>query len=205
MTELWNCVREKMNREVIQKLTQEEVNHFRWNISIVSVWVISFYSFDQKNNAHGLLGDAQAILNKLTLETFDVLYEKFLRLSPPTLDEYSQLIDLVYEKAVMEPHFAPMYAKLCRLMNRDFAGKLKDMIFAKKENGVYYFCANGTSTPLTEGMKTEELARQAALKQASFRRILADKCQRVGMNYEYECRNWRLKERLLNWRLSVVH
>lgn len=30
MTELWNCVREKMNREVIQKLTQEEVNHFRW-------------------------------------------------------------------------------------------------------------------------------------------------------------------------------
>ena len=90
-------------------------------------------------------------------------------------------------------------------MNRDFAGKLKDMIFAKKENGVYYFCANGTSTPLTEGMKTEELARQAALKQASFRRILADKCQRVGMNYEYECRNWRLKERLLNWRLSVVH
>lgn len=39
MTELWNCVREKMNREVIQKLTQEEVNHFRWNISIVSVWV----------------------------------------------------------------------------------------------------------------------------------------------------------------------
>ena len=97
---------------------------------------LSFYSFDQKNNAHGLLGDAQAILNKLTLETFDVLYEKFLRLSPPTLDEYSQLIDLVYEKAVMEPHFAPMYAKLCRLMNRDFAGKLKDMIFAKKENGV---------------------------------------------------------------------
>ena len=144
-------------------------------------------------------------MNKLTLETFDVLYEKFLRLSPPTLDEYSQLIDLVYEKAVMEPHFAPMYAKLCRLMNRDFAGKLKDMIVAKKENGVYYFCANGTSTPFTEGMKTEELARQAALKQASFRRILADKCQRVGMNYEYECRNWRLKERLLNWRLSVVH
>ena len=46
MTELWNCVREKMNREVIQKLTQEEVNHFRWNISIVSVWVISFCSFD---------------------------------------------------------------------------------------------------------------------------------------------------------------
>ena len=33
-----------------------------------------------------------------------MLYKKFLNLSPATLEEYKQLIDLVYEKAVMEPH-----------------------------------------------------------------------------------------------------
>lgn len=43
MTELWNCVRDKMNAEVLNKLTQEEVNHFKWNISIVSVVLISLY------------------------------------------------------------------------------------------------------------------------------------------------------------------
>ena len=151
-----------------------------------------------------MLGDAQAILNKLTLETFDVLYEKFLNLSPSSLDEYSQLVDLVYEKAVMEPHFAPMYAKLCRLMNRDSAGKLNNLLYSKPENGLFVICARGTSTPLTEGMKTEELAREAALKQTSFRRILADKCQRVGTSCDCDYRNWKLKERLWNWRLSVV-
>lgn len=137
-------------------------------------------------------------MNKLTLETFDVLYIKFLKLSPPTLKEYSQLIDLVYEKAVMEPHFAPMYAKLCRLMNRDSAGKLEKMLYAKEENGLFYWCANGTSDPLTEGMKTKEMAKEAALKRNSFRRILADKCQRVGMNEVIEYRNWRQKVRLWN-------
>lgn len=117
-----------------------------------------------------------------------MLYKKFLNLSPATLEEYKQLIDLVYEKAVMEPHFAPMYAKLCRMMNRDFANYLQPKLHAVKDeaSGTFYCVVEGTTGHLVDGAPSEEAAREEALKQHSFRRILADKCQRVEMRRESE-------------------
>ena len=61
-----------------------------------------------------IVRDVRGILNKLTLEKFDALSDKILSMNIMSSSETLKgVINCVFDKAVDEPHFCPMYAQLC--------------------------------------------------------------------------------------------
>jgi len=56
----------------------------------------------------------KGILNKLTEENFDRLSNKLLAVGIDSIDILRGIIKLVFDKALAEPKFSPMYAQLCR-------------------------------------------------------------------------------------------
>ncbi|XP_078438537.1 eukaryotic translation initiation factor-like [Wolffia australiana] len=60
-----------------------------------------------------VLKTVKGILNKLTPEKFDVLKDQFIDAGITTADILKDVITLLFDKAVLEPTFCPMYAELC--------------------------------------------------------------------------------------------
>jgi hypothetical protein len=75
---------------------------------------------------------AKGILNKLTLEKFDKLYGELLNVGITSASLMRGLVVLIYDKAVLEPHFINMYAKMCQRL-------AKDLPEFSDENGVLPF------------------------------------------------------------------
>ena len=122
-------------------------------------------------------------MNKLTLENFDSIYESFKKRSPNKISEYKDIVNLVYDKAVMEPHFASMYARLCRLMNRDYPSMVERLFYVSNVEGGYVCYERGDSShPLCPVAATEEEAKKTTLKSLTVRRLLANQCQDVSDN-----------------------
>ena len=82
----------------------------------------------------------------------------------------------------MEPHFAPMYAKLCRLMNRESKTFISGKLFTQKDEstGLWSCGELGTSNVFVTDAATEEEAMACTVKERNFRRVLANKCQQVS-------------------------
>ncbi|OMO61550.1 MIF4G-like, type 3 [Corchorus capsularis] len=64
-----------------------------------------------------VLKTVKGILNKLTPEKFDVLKGQLIDSGITTPDILKGVISLLFEKAVLEPTFCPMYALLCSDLN----------------------------------------------------------------------------------------
>ncbi|XP_010929170.1 eukaryotic translation initiation factor [Elaeis guineensis] len=64
-----------------------------------------------------VLKTVKGILNKLTPEKFDVLKGQLIDAGITTPDILQGVIMLVFDKAVLEPTFCPMYAQLCSDLN----------------------------------------------------------------------------------------
>nr|XP_019708045.1 eukaryotic translation initiation factor isoform X3 [Elaeis guineensis] len=64
-----------------------------------------------------VLKTVKGILNKLTSEKFDVLKGQLIDSGITTPDILKDVIKLIFEKAVFEPTFCPMYAQLCSDLN----------------------------------------------------------------------------------------
>ncbi|XP_017699111.1 eukaryotic translation initiation factor-like [Phoenix dactylifera] len=64
-----------------------------------------------------VLKTVKGILNKLTPEKFDVLKGQLIDAGITTPDILKGVIMLIFEKAVLEPTFCPMYALLCSDLN----------------------------------------------------------------------------------------
>ncbi|XP_038983825.1 eukaryotic translation initiation factor-like [Phoenix dactylifera] len=64
-----------------------------------------------------VLKTVKGILNKLTPEKFDVLKGQLINAGITTPDILKGVIMLIFEKAVLEPTFCPMYALLCSDLN----------------------------------------------------------------------------------------
>ena len=60
-----------------------------------------------------LLRELKSILNKLTPEKFDVLLEQVLGLRITNAGLLRDCVTAVFEKALAEPHFSPLYAQFC--------------------------------------------------------------------------------------------
>ncbi|CAI6002750.1 unnamed protein product [Closterium sp. NIES-64] len=65
-----------------------------------------------------VLRTVQDILNKLTPETFDPLFQQLLTAGINTPEILQGVINLIFTKAVDEPTFCPMYAALCEKLSR---------------------------------------------------------------------------------------
>lgn len=64
-----------------------------------------------------VLKTVKGILNKLTPEKFDVLKGQLIDSGITTPDILKGVIELIFDKAVLEPTFCPMYALLCSDLN----------------------------------------------------------------------------------------
>ena len=56
------------------------------------------------------------LLNKLTPQKFHTLVDQVLKLEINTEERLKGVIDLVFEKAIMEPHFSVAYANMAKCM-----------------------------------------------------------------------------------------
>ncbi|GAV84283.1 MA3 domain-containing protein/MIF4G domain-containing protein [Cephalotus follicularis] len=65
-----------------------------------------------------ILKTVKGILNKLTPEKFDVLKGQLIDSGITTPDILKDVISLIFDKAVLEPTFCPMYAELCSDLNK---------------------------------------------------------------------------------------
>lgn len=65
-----------------------------------------------------VLRTVKGILNKLTPEKFEVLLDQLLNAGIDSAEILKGVISLVFDKAVLEPTFCPMYAELCVHLSR---------------------------------------------------------------------------------------
>ncbi|KAK9101752.1 hypothetical protein Sjap_019006 [Stephania japonica] len=65
-----------------------------------------------------VLKTVKGVLNKLTPEKFDLLKGQLIDSGITTADILKGVISLIFDKAVLEPTFCPMYALLCSDLNK---------------------------------------------------------------------------------------
>ncbi|XP_025407591.1 eukaryotic translation initiation factor 4 gamma 3-like [Sipha flava] len=61
-----------------------------------------------------------AILNKISPENMNVLAESITSLPIDTDDKLKTVIDLLFQKAIVEPNFTPQYAYICTALDESF-------------------------------------------------------------------------------------
>ncbi|XP_071717248.1 eukaryotic translation initiation factor-like isoform X2 [Rutidosis leptorrhynchoides] len=66
-----------------------------------------------------VLKTVKGILNKLTPEKFDLLKGQLIDSGITSADILKGVISLIFDKAVLEPTFCPMYAQLCSDLNKN--------------------------------------------------------------------------------------
>lgn len=83
----------------------------------------------------------KAALNKMTPENFDKISEQILEIAAQSKDEQDgrtlrQVIQLTFEKATDEAHWAAMYAKFCKRMLENMSAEVKDVTITDKNGNV---------------------------------------------------------------------
>ena len=68
-----------------------------------------------KDEENALRGNIMTILNKITPDNFEDLSEEMLQLNIDSKKKVEILVDMVFEKAVLEPIYCETYANLCRV------------------------------------------------------------------------------------------
>jgi len=82
--------------------------------------VSSRCSVDEEAEDERILRTVRSILNKLTVEKFDALYEQLATCGITQARHLQSAVHEVFEKATAQHHFIPMYADLCvRLESED--------------------------------------------------------------------------------------
>ncbi|KAJ8498101.1 hypothetical protein OPV22_008653 [Ensete ventricosum] len=114
--------------EINQSNRQDQLNsHFSSKVHVSSTqpgnntlikaevpWSVQRGNLSEKER---VLKTVKGILNKLTPEKFDILKGQLIDAGITTPDILKGVITLIFEKAVFEPTFCPMYAQLCFDLN----------------------------------------------------------------------------------------
>jgi hypothetical protein len=128
-----------------------------------------------------LLRDIKGMLNKLTVEKFDTISDKMLGLGIVSKALMPGTIDLIFDKAVEEPKFSSMYARLClKIVKHEHEEAARRAAQAPPA------VDSDASSVMTAGSATGGLKIESA-----FRKYVVSKCQ-----VEYEAKRAWSKERL---------
>lgn len=74
---------------------------------------------DNKEGVDALKAKVLVILNKITPEKFDVLFQQLMALDINSVEGLEAVIDCIFDKALMEPSFCPLYATLCATLSQE--------------------------------------------------------------------------------------
>ncbi|KAA8499161.1 Eukaryotic translation initiation factor 4 gamma 1 [Porphyridium purpureum] len=100
--------------------------------------------------------EARLILNKLTVEKFDTLYEQIKAIDVHNKEVLKGIVSEVFEKALMQPTFSKMYAELCK--------RLSDEVKDEFEGE-------------TQVVTLKDGSTEVQVKPVNFRSILLKSCQ----------------------------
>lgn len=75
----------------------------------------------------------RSLLNKLTLEKFDKIYNRIKEVEITSLEVLYGLVAEVFQKSLSEANFAPMYADLCARLSRDKLNFSPEMLETPEE------------------------------------------------------------------------
>lgn len=70
----------------------------------------------EPNKTQELFKRLRSILNKLTPQKFQELMKQVTELTIDTEERLKGAIDLIFEKAILEPNFSVAYANMCRCL-----------------------------------------------------------------------------------------
>lgn len=83
-----------------------------------SSWIIKQAKLKQ-DKEHQLMRRIMGLLNRLTVEKFDTIYKNILLSGIETVQQASMLVKIIFEKAIAQHHFIPMYVELCAKLSYD--------------------------------------------------------------------------------------
>eukprot|EP01116_Phalansterium_solitarium_P020284 TRINITY_DN5921_c0_g1_i3.p1 TRINITY_DN5921_c0_g1~~TRINITY_DN5921_c0_g1_i3.p1 ORF type:complete len:1539 (-),score=551.85 TRINITY_DN5921_c0_g1_i3:66-4682(-) len=110
----------------------------------------------------------QGLLNKLTIDKFETISEKIMSVGIDSYDILERVIKLVFDKAVSEPKFCSMYAKLCHKLSH---------LTPAEQPAPDAAAAAAASMLLTSSSESVGAEQQQQKKTNSFRRLLLNRCQ----------------------------
>lgn len=125
------------------------------------------------NNIEVLCKKVRGILNKLTPERFDPLLEQLQALNINNSEKLSNVISLVFEKAIDEPNFSSAYAALCKKLSKPIQEENERK---RREEG------NNAGSQKPGGAS-----------QADFKKELLNKCQKEFDNHVANENSMRMK------------
>merc|ERR1712060_201134 len=84
------------------------------------------------NNLEILSKKTRSILNKLTPQKFETLLDQFSNLKIESDEEMKECTQLIFDKAVEEPSFCILYAKMCDVIRKAAKNDArKDKVFQR--------------------------------------------------------------------------
>ncbi|XP_073289610.1 eukaryotic translation initiation factor-like [Primulina huaijiensis] len=117
-----------------------------------------------------VLKTVKGILNKLTPEKFDLLKDQLIDSGITSADILKGVISLIFDKAVLEPTFCPMYALLCSNLNEKLPPFPSDVPGGKEITFKRVLLNNCQDAFEGSDKLREELAQITAPEQESERR-----------------------------------
>ena len=123
------------------------------------------------------------ILNKLSRENFEKLVGRILEINITSLSMLERVVELIRNKALVEPKFGDLYADLCReLQIKTEANGYKAWSFIQiiEREGEFFWTTtdNSEAEGYLEGpYETQAAAEKTATKRSELRRILLGQCQ----------------------------
>merc|ERR1711871_66433 len=124
-------------------------------------------------------------LNKLTRENFVKIVNGILELKVENQKCLETMVDLVFEKAIMQAYLGDVYADLCVQLS-DSTNKLQESLLKVEASGADFFWNAGENLKgeIEKGgpFKSKEEALKDGKRSTNFKRLLLTKCQNEFMN-----------------------
>ncbi|MFH4974348.1 hypothetical protein AB6A40_001057 [Gnathostoma spinigerum] len=158
-----------------------------------------------------LFKEVRALLNKITPSTFKTLSQDFLNYKIYTNKKnMSEVIDIIFDKAVEEPKFCPLYSDLCKAQDMY---ESNDTGTCEFRNGILTRCQqtfetkrqdeinkkNEEAAAETDEAKQKELKIEAMEMEAKERRRMFGNIGFIGQLYRHEL----IVPKILNW--CIIH
>ncbi|ORM40728.1 Eukaryotic translation initiation factor isoform 4G-2 [Babesia sp. Xinjiang] len=108
-----------------------------------------------------LIRKLMGLLNRLTVEKFDTIYKQVLLSGVETYEQAFVLVKIIFEKAITQHHFIPMYVELCAKLSYDLDN----------------FTPTDSQTGSPPNPPVANKQDQKASRKSDFMRILLNCCQ----------------------------
>jgi len=138
-----------------------------------------------QDDLEGTVKKLKGILNKLTLEKFDKLSQLIIDIPMTSVAMIKETVTAVFDKALAEPNFGELYARLCRVIVEQTSNNQHQkwsFVTIEEKDGEFFWTTTNDETEedatrLVGPFITSEEATAQSKKMTDFKRILLNKCQ----------------------------